>query len=637
MAVGVPSGLTGKLVADAVTRSIQVKRIALQHGVEAAARFVLRHAPTTVIRSQQRHRQDTRLRASLADSSKDEDCNGIRKNKDESFSKFARMKRAYVSRGECTMWNTLFDRIGHAGATHLGLPLYRVTLENDDQLKDACGDRALTSLLNSIGERLCNLKDKDPPMDFAAETTGLVSEAVDLYNSAAGHPKRQSPFVLNALLKTIRIGGTPSLQSQVLVTVMDVMKSTDSPGPLPSDDGEKVHSVDVLGPLKWLPAAPDAVTLTEMTMIARRLEGKRLLPSSVSIDAIFDLATLNSDAMHDSALVLSMLCLMRDSLHQQKGDDNEAKSTKKAIIPRVHAMWSQAQQALNATHKSRSRRFSDKGDPAADPPSKLWIHNRQCQSAFMEVCVGVGDWAHVLALFERVILPHWQPPAANPTGKDVPNDSVPADESEAVYNPADSLIFAMATTAYNRLGRPEKALAAYTRLQTSRPNAIRAISDARLIEALMRSSLACNAPARAISLFACAFDRDPPKRNTKRRVCAHVPSRDCLRNLIRALGLLRGVRGGAKGRGALGACPPQWLALSTEPDPPRQRQILRDWLSAKHPAVLEDFDSLLEYFDAFSKRHSLRKKRTPATGEKVPTLRGSPLRSPFAKVQEGKE
>lgn len=183
--------------ADAHTRSIQIRRIALQNGIDSALAFAYRRSPLT----QSRTRHSSQLSGSTGKSKGD---------------------GKYIGAADAAMWCTLLDLLGHGGLYDRALRIY-----SDDVLGEAgrakCGSRATVSVLNAIAEHLKG--SSTMPLAGEKETVGqgeegqkggnsavLVKSAIDVYNGA---PDR-TLFVWNALAKVCQHGGTASLLRQIL-------------------------------------------------------------------------------------------------------------------------------------------------------------------------------------------------------------------------------------------------------------------------------------------------------------------------------------------------------------------------------------------------------------------------------------
>lgn len=187
---------------DAHTRSIQMRRVCLQHGPEAGLILASKAFPYSLL--------------TPSDRVKDE--------------------RRWVSEGEVAAWCTLFDQLGHNGMYVRAVELYD---KLHPKLKERCGDRALVSVLNSIAEYFKTGKQSEstniPPEALQSDQLGrheLVRTAIRLYNEGTS----RSVFPYNVLLKVCQFGGTKGLLEAIL-------------------DGQS-------GLLTWYPTAMDAIGMT---------------------------------------------------------------------------------------------------------------------------------------------------------------------------------------------------------------------------------------------------------------------------------------------------------------------------------------------------------------------------------------
>lgn len=188
--------------ADAHTRSIQIRRIALQNGIDSALAFAHHRSPLT---------QSRTLHSSLS---------SFQNNSNAGKSKGG---KKYIGAADAAMWCTLLDLLGHRGLYDKALRIY-----SDDVLGETgrakCGDRATVSVLNAIAEHLKTSNTTVPLICGASESAGqgeggtggnfveLVKSAIDVYNAALD----KTPFVWNALAKVCQYGGTASLLRQIL-------------------------------------------------------------------------------------------------------------------------------------------------------------------------------------------------------------------------------------------------------------------------------------------------------------------------------------------------------------------------------------------------------------------------------------
>ena len=558
-----------RLEANEVSRSIQVLRIAKTYGLQAAAEFVLKHAPTLKYHSS--HLQKSPASMPTEDTRRKHAHPNHGTDHDDNVSEGVRVPKviAWVSKAERATWNSLMGAVGKAGDSHLALHLYHDKM--GEMVRRACGIPLLVSVINAIGEHLkkthkqqdqfqksIGKKTRNEPTELSlGGKAALLQHALRLYNSHQPSnvesdgiedrlgrrkdkdPEPQETSLLNVLMKVVGYSGSQSLWYRIV-----------------RGDPEGIA-------LKWFPRGNDKMNRDEenldgdgcrdiivrdrRTATAAILAGHYLDIPAGDLLTIYRTAIDKHNGQPDSHLLLAILQAIRQRI-------KEDPSLQNVLID----FW-------------RQKKYD------------FWQEcPKPCLSALMEACCDMPELA--VEVFEGVIWDKWI-----------------TDTSQV-----DHLILAMVQSAYIAMGKPFKALSAYRTLQQlhKRQKTLKSFFDVRSVEMCMRACNAMNDYKAAQHHFAEAFVEPIGGPNLPHNTIArrsrmpvknlrYTPSPPCITELIEAWKRMASIRQEALNTasdedfGSAKKYIAMWSQLDETSFLSVKLAFLREWLKARHPNKTE--------------------------------------------------